>query len=149
MTLSGLARTAAMALAASTERSRYLDVVGDKLLSWAQGFEALLFVCVALGAGLAAAYGRELQSGRSPNRLSWIARLLLLPMLAIGASAASEAFAMSRNATAFTAAMLSLGGYDCLRLMEAQWKGRLKESRACGSYLSQARQAAMSKVPPF
>ena len=33
---------------------------------------------------------------------------------------------MSRNATAFTAAMLSLGGYDCLRFLEAYWKTRVE-----------------------
>jgi len=88
-------------------------------------FASLCIVGLALAAGLAAAYGRELQAGRSPERSWWIARLLLLPLLAIGATAASEAFSLSGSTTAFTAAMLSLGGYDCLRLIEAHWRARL------------------------
>ncbi|WP_300972943.1 hypothetical protein [Sphingomonas sp. LHG3406-1] len=78
----------------------------------------------ALVAGLAAAYGRELNARRVPGRAWWAARLLLLPLLAIAVATASEAFLLAKSTTAFTAAMLSLGGYDCLRLVEAQWKKR-------------------------
>jgi hypothetical protein len=95
------------------------------MAAWSTAFATFCIVSLALAAGLAAAYGRELQAGRSPNRSWWIARLLLLPLLAIGATAASEAFALSRSSTAFTAAMLSLGGYDCLRLVEAHWRARI------------------------
>jgi hypothetical protein len=97
----------------------------DRLAGWSTAIATFCIVSLALAAGLAAAYGRELQAGRSPERSWWIARLLLLPLLAIGATAASEAFALSRSATAFTAAMLSLGGYDCLRLIEAHWRARM------------------------
>ena len=84
-----------------------------------------LVIAFALGAGLVAAYGRELEKGRSPDRLWWVRRLLILPILAITASAMTDMFAMNRNMSAFTAAMLSLGGYDVLRLIEARWRQRL------------------------
>jgi ABC-type Na+ efflux pump permease subunit len=79
----------------------------------------------ALGAGLAAAYGRELEAGRSPNRLWWLRRLLILPLLAITTAAASDTFALNRTLSAFTAAMMALGGYDVLGLIEARWRRRL------------------------
>lgn len=97
----------------------------DRLPAWSAAIGTFCIIGLALIAGLAAAYGRELQAGRSPARSWWVARLLLLPLLAIGATAASETFALSRSATAFTAAMLSLGGYDCLRLLEAHWRARI------------------------
>lgn len=97
----------------------------DRLAGWGDAVATLGIVGFALGAGLAAAYGRELQAGRIPERSWWIARLLLLPLLAIGATAASEAFDLASSTTAFTAAMLSLGGYDCLRLIEGHWRARL------------------------
>jgi hypothetical protein len=97
----------------------------DHVFAWSEALATLCLVTVALGAGLAAAYGRELQAGRSPDRSWWVARLLLLPLLAIGAAAASETFQLSRSTTAFVAAMLSLGGYDCLRLIEAHWRSRV------------------------
>ena len=101
--------------------------IAERFGDWADALATICTVAIALGAGLAAAYGRELQAGRSPQRSWWIARILLLPLLAIGAAAASEAFNLSRIVTAFTAAMLSLGGYDCLRLIEARWRARLAE----------------------
>lgn len=113
------------AVASTSRQGRLLAQVRDRLSNWSDEIEAVLVVVVALGAGLAAAYGREIQAGRNPARSWWIARLLLLPILAIGAGAASEAFSMSRNATAFTAAMLSMGGYDCLRFLEAYWRTRV------------------------
>ena len=99
--------------------------LADRLSTWSPPFVTFCIVGLALGAGLAAAYGRELQARRAPDRSWWVARLLLLPLLAIGATAASEAFQLSRSVTAFTAAMLSLGGYDCLRLIEARWRDRI------------------------
>jgi hypothetical protein len=84
--------------------------LAERLAAWSDALATLCIVTVALGAGLAAAYGRELHAGRSPGRSWWLARLLLLPLLAISATAASEAFDLSRSTTAFTAAMLSLGG---------------------------------------
>jgi hypothetical protein len=108
------------------ERQSLTDpAIIERMSAWTAALATFCIVTLALGAGLAAAYGRELQAGRSPNRSWWIARLLLLPLLAIGATAASEAFALSRSSTAFTAAMLSLGGYDCLRLVEAHWRARV------------------------
>lgn len=87
--------------------------------------EPLILLVAALGAGLAAAFGRELQAGRKPNRSWWFARLLLLPLLAISAATASEALGLSPSMRAFAAAMLSLGGYDGLRLVEGHWRQRV------------------------
>lgn len=97
-------------------------------MRWPRGLEAYSIYAVilaALGAGLAASYGRELEAGRTPDRLWWLRRLLILPMLAIAAAAATDAFGLSRTLSAFTAAMLSLGGYDVLRLLEARWRNRV------------------------
>jgi hypothetical protein len=59
----------------------------------------------ALAAGLAAAY---------------------MPLLAIMATAATDAFQMAPSIAAFTTAMLSLGGYDIICLIERRWKNRLR-----------------------
>lgn len=82
-------------------------------------------IIVALGAGLAAAYGRELEQGRTPDRPWWLRRLLIMPVLAITAAAATQGLGLSHTLGAFTAAMLSLGGYDLLRLIEARWRSRM------------------------
>lgn len=87
--------TLVSAVVSARRQGRFLDQVCDMLSDWSDEIEAVVVVAVALGAGLAAAYGRELQAGRNQARSWWIARLLLLPVLAIGASAASEAFSMS------------------------------------------------------
>ncbi len=81
-----------------------------------------LAIAAALAAGTAASYGRELEANRRPDRQWWIRRLLLTPLLVIAATAATELFNLSRSAAAFTAAMLSIGGYDVLRLVEARWR---------------------------
>lgn len=122
--MDGLFR-AALDRAASVGRTPDGTALADRLSGWSAAIATFCIVSLALGAGLAAAYGPELQAGRAPNRSWWVARLLLLPLLAIGATAASEAFALSRSGTAFTAAMLSLGGYDCLRLIEAIWRAHI------------------------
>ena len=98
----------------------------------------LLIIGSALGAGLAAAYGRERERKRSPDRQWWLNRVLILPLLAIAASAATEAFGLSRSMAAFTAAMLSLGGYDALCLLEARWRARATDRAAL---------AAISELP--
>lgn len=84
-----------------------------------------LVILVSLVAGLAAAYGRELEGGRSPDRGWWLRRLLILPMLAIAAAAATDLLDLNPTVSGFSAAMLSLGGYDVLRLLEARWLARL------------------------
>jgi len=38
---------------------------------------------------------------------------------------ATHLFGLSKSGAAFTAAMLSLGGYDAIRLIEAKWRHRL------------------------
>ncbi|HEX8309392.1 MAG TPA: hypothetical protein VF645_13330 [Allosphingosinicella sp.] len=84
-----------------------------------------LVIGAALAAGIAASYGRELEAGRHPNREWWIRRLLITPLLVIAATAATELFGLSKSGTAFTAAMLSIGGYDVIKLIEARWLRRV------------------------
>jgi hypothetical protein len=86
---------------------------------------AYLVIGAALAAGIAASYGRELEAGRQPNGQWWIRRLLITPLLVIAATAATELFGLSRSGTAFTAAMLSIGGYDVVKLIEARWLRRI------------------------
>lgn len=97
-------------------------------MKWLRSFEALtvyLVIVGALVAGLAASYGRELEAGRWPDRKWWLRRLLIMPILAIAATTATELFGFSTSLAAFCAAMLSLGGYDVLNLIELRWKQRL------------------------
>lgn len=97
-------------------------------MKWLRGFEPLaIYVAIlaALLAGLAASYGRELEAGRWPDRRWWLRRLLIMPMLVIAATTATHLFDLSTSMAAFTAAMLSLGGYDALNLIELRWRQRL------------------------
>jgi len=94
-------------------------------LGWPSSAAFYAMIVAALAAGLAASFGRELEAQRDPNRGWWVRRLLILPILAIVAATASELFDLSPSLTAFSAAMLSLGGYDVLRLVEARWLNRL------------------------
>ena len=94
---------------------------------WLESGAIYLVILMALAAGLAASYGRELEAHRQPDRRWWIRRLLIMPLLAIAATAATDAFGLSRSFAAFTAAMLSLGGYDALRLLETKWRERIGE----------------------
>ncbi len=91
-------------------------------LRWLEEHAVYPVILLALGAGLAAAYGRELDQGRAPDRLWWTRRLLIMPVLAIAAAALAESIGLSRTWTAFCAAMLSLGGYDALRAVEERWR---------------------------
>jgi hypothetical protein len=84
-----------------------------------------LVIGAALSAGIAASFGRELEAGRRPNGQWWIRRLLITPLLVIAATAATELFGLSKSGTAFTAAMLSIGGYDVIKLIEARWLRRV------------------------
>jgi hypothetical protein len=83
-----------------------------------------LVIIGAVGAGVAASYGRELEAKRQPDRGWWVRRLLLTPLLAIAATEATQLFGLTKTGAAFTAAMLSLGGYDIIRLLESQWRRR-------------------------
>lgn len=97
-------------------------------MKWWRDFEnaaLYLIIAAALAAGLAASYGRELESQRHPDRRWWLRRLLIIPLLAIAATAATDAFNLSTSLAAFTAAMLSLGGYDAIQFAEARWKARI------------------------
>lgn len=92
---------------------------------WIESRTLYVVIAVALAAGLAASYGRELEAERQPDSRWWRKRLLLMPLLAIAATTATDAFDLPNSFAAFTAAMLSLGGYDALRLVEARWQDRL------------------------
>lgn len=97
-------------------------------MSWAglsaQGITYLV-ILGALAAGIAASYGRELEANRRPDGAWWVRRLLITPLLVIAATAATELFGLSKSAAAFTAAMLSIGGYDVIKLVEARWLRRV------------------------
>ncbi|HLL29877.1 MAG TPA: hypothetical protein VK403_02665 [Allosphingosinicella sp.] len=84
-----------------------------------------LVITAALAAGIAASYGRELEANRHPDGQWWIRRLLITPLLVIAATAATELFGLSKTGAAFTAAMLSIGGYDVIKLIEARWLRRV------------------------
>lgn len=99
---------------------------------WIEQGAIYLVIGIALAAGLAASYGRELEAQRRPDRNWWVRRLLILPLLAIAATAATDLLAMQPSVAAFTAAMLSLGGYDVIRLLEARWRHRM-EAMGSGS----------------
>lgn len=91
----------------------------------------LLLILAALTAGVAAAYGRELQAGRNPSFRWWASRLLLFPILVIGSAAVRDLLALPPSMTALTAAMLALGGYDGLRWLEDRWRARLLGMDRC------------------
>lgn len=99
-----------------------------KVFRWLEGSALYFVIGLALAAGLAASYGRELEEERRPDLRWWLRRLLILPLLAITATAATEVFDLSTSVAAFSAAMLSLGGYDALRTIEARWKRRVDET---------------------
>lgn len=99
---------------------------------WFDSAAIYIVILGALGAGLAAAYGRELEANRAPDRNWWLRRLLIIPLLAIAATAATEAFRLPGSLAAFSAAMLSLGGYDALRLVETRWKQRIEAVARAG-----------------
>jgi hypothetical protein len=80
-----------------------------------------LVIAAALAAGIAASYGRELEANRHPDSQWWVRRLLITPLLVIAATAATDLFGLTRSGAAFTAAMLSIGGYDVIKLLEARW----------------------------
>lgn len=109
-------------------------------MRWLRSLESLtlyLVIALALAAGLAASYGRELEAGRWPDRRWWLRRVLILPLLAITATTATELFDLSTSVAAFSAAMLSLGGYDALALVELKWKQRLAASPGADEGASQ------------
>ena len=91
---------------------------------WLEEGAIYLVIAAALAAGLAASYGRELEANRRPDRNWWLRRLLIMPLLAIAATAATDLLTLQPSVAAFSAAMLSLGGYDVIRLLEARWRHR-------------------------
>lgn len=90
---------------------------------WAElPVKALVVWMIGIGlmAGLIGAYGRERHEGRTPSAQWWFTRVLLMPFLAMAASAAAEAFAFSPQRAGFIAALLALLGYDAIRLLTAR-----------------------------
>jgi hypothetical protein len=81
--------------------------------------DKILYVVLALGlsSGLIGAYGRERHEQRNPNANWWISRLCIIPFLAIVASAAVEQFHLTNQQAAFLAAVLSLMGYEAVRII--------------------------------
>lgn len=86
------------------------ELTGQPLRFW---------LIVAFGSliGLAAAWGREQHEEKSATRKWLVNRLLLMPFLALSAAALSEQFGWSRIVTAFAAGLLSLLGYEALRVL--------------------------------
>jgi hypothetical protein len=104
-----------------------------------------LVIAAALAAGIAASYGRELEANRHPDSQWWVRRLLITPLLVIAATAATEMFGLSKSGAAFTAAMLSIGGYDVLKLIEARWLRKMdlyEEPRAPAAGRASRRRAS-------
>lgn len=95
-------------------------------LSWPEASTQYLAIALALAAGLAASYGRELEANRRPDKGWWVRRLLIMPLLAVAATAGTDFLDLSPSTAAFTAAMLSLGGYDALCLLEIKWRQALR-----------------------
>ena len=96
-----------------------------KWFRWVEGGVLYFVIAAALAAGLAASYGRELEAKRQPDRQWWLRRLLIMPLLAIASATATDLFHLPTSVAAFSAAMLALGGYDVIRLMEARWRHKL------------------------
>lgn len=97
-------------------------------MNWMEflGHGATYFViAAALAAGIAASYGRELEARRHPDGNWWFRRLLITPLLVIAATAATDLFGLSKSGSAFTAAMLSIGGYDAIKIIESRWLRRV------------------------
>jgi hypothetical protein len=97
-----------------------------KWWNWLTAGAIYIVIAVSLLAGLAAAYGRELEAKRKPDRAWWVRRLLIFPVLAIIASAATDLFKLSPTIAAFSTAMLSIGGYDVICLIERRWLRRVE-----------------------
>jgi hypothetical protein len=95
-------------------------------ITWPEESAQYLAIALALAAGLAASYGRELEASRRPDKGWWVRRLLIMPLLAVAATAGTEFLDLSATTAAFTAAMLSLGGYDALCLLEIKWREALR-----------------------
>jgi hypothetical protein len=118
-----------------------------RFFRWLEHGAVYIVIFIALGAGLAASYGRELEAHRRPDRHWWVRRLLIMPLLAIAATAATEAFRLSNSVAAFTAGMLSLGGYDAIRFIERRWKEKA-EAIALAAEAPAADEGGASAVLP-
>jgi len=118
-----------------------------RFFRWLEYGAVYIVIFVALGAGLAASYGRELEAHRHPDRHWWLRRLLIMPLLAIAATAATEAFDLSNSVAAFTAGMLSLGGYDAIRFIERRWKDKA-EAIARAAEASSGDQGGVNAILP-
>lgn len=86
--------------------------------------DKILYVVVSLGlsAGLIGAFGRERHEGRKPDGNWWLSRLCIIPFLAITATTAVDQFRLSNQQAAFLAAVLSLMGYEAVRIILERMK---------------------------
>ena len=119
-----------------------------RFFRWVEQGAIYIVIFAALAAGLAASYGRELEAKRTPDRQWLVRRLLIMPLLAIAATAATEAFGLTPSVAAFSAAMLSLGGYDALRLVETRWKARLAATARAADALEAQAEGGPDGLPP-
>jgi len=82
----------------------------ERLLWWA-------VLAFSLSAGIVGAYGRERHEGRAPDADWWKNRFYIMPFLAITASYLTDQFALSNQQMAMAASLLSLLGYEALRMI--------------------------------
>lgn len=86
--------------------------------------DKILYVVISLGlsAGLIGAFGRERHEGRKPDSNWWISRLCIIPFLAITSTSAVDQFRLTNQQAAFLAAVLSLMGYEAVRMILERMK---------------------------
>lgn len=99
---------------------------------------ASYMILIGLLAGLSGAYGRERHEGRQPDRNWWLNRILLMPFLAICASAGTAAMKLSGEMTAFVASILSLLAYEAVNKIVARVDRLERQSRGLISKVDDA-----------
>lgn len=95
----------------------FLNYVRDKILWW-------VLLVFSLSAGIVGAYGRERHEGRAPDAQWWKNRLYIMPFLAITSSFLTDQFKLSNQQTAMAASLLSLLGYEAVRMISERAKKR-------------------------
>lgn len=95
----------------------FLDYLRDKTPFW-------LLMAFSLAAGMVGAYGRERHEGRAPGISWWQNRAMILPFLAIVSVWVQEQFSLTSSQLAMAAALLSLLGYEAVRMISEHAKKR-------------------------
>lgn len=95
----------------------FLDYLRDKTPFW-------LLMAFSLAAGMVGAYGRERHEGRAPGISWWQNRAMILPFLAIVSVWVQEQFSLTMSQLAMAAALLSLLGYEAVRIISENAKKR-------------------------